>query len=404
LQPRIRRAYNATYSDARFARYTRALEASLGCEVGFRLAETPVFFPRDLAERCGAAARQIVAQLAAPERSAALARAVPAAFEDEGAGRSALPQFAVVDFAIARAPDGTLEPQLVELQGFPSLLAFEILQSDAWLAQLETVEDFDAALAPWFGDFDRASALALARRAIVGEADPAETVLLDIQPATQKTHCDFAATEKLFGVTACDPSELYARAGRLYRRDAAGREIPVARIYNRIVGDDLTRPGFSLPFDPRRVPEVTWAPHPRWFWAWSKAALPHLDHPAVPRTRLLSEVDAPPEDLSERYVLKPLFSFAGSGVNVRPSPADFEAIAEAERDRWCLQEKIDYAPALETPERERVKIEMRVMLLRPDDEAELVPLTNLCRLSRGDMIGVDYNRNRTWVGSSIGLW
>jgi len=402
LQPRLRSAYNETYTDARSQRYASALAASVGCEAGFRLAETPVFFERELADACATAAREIVGQLAQPERRAALASAVPERFAgDDG---SLLPQFAVVDFAIARAADGPFAPRLVELQGFPSLLAFEVMQSDAWLAEIDDLGGIGSGLVPWFGKLDRAAFLALARRAILGGESPAQTVLLDVEPAAQKTYCDFAATEKLFGVAACDPRELYARGKRLYRRDAAGREIPVARIYNRIVGDDFERLAPAFPFDLRDDLDVTWAPHPRWFWAWSKVSLAHLDHAAVPRTHVLSGIERLPDGLEERYVLKPLFSFAGSGVNVRPCVADVAAIPAAQRDGWCLQEKIDYAPALVTPEGDGVKLEIRVMLLRPDDEAELVPATNLCRLSRGEMIGVDYNRDKKWVGSSIALW
>jgi hypothetical protein len=338
--------------------------------------------------------------------AAALAAHVPERFAvDDG---SAVPQFAVLDFAIVRGADGRLEPQLVELQGFPSLLAFEVMQCDAWLAELAELdgahEGAARALAPWFGDFDRSAALALARATLLGDADPAETVLLDIQPRAQKTFCDFAATEKLFGITACDPRDLFVRGRRVYRRDVSGRETRVARIYNRIVGDDLLRADDVLPFDLRDEIEVTWTPHPRWFWAWSKVSLPYLDHEAVPRTTVLSHLRDLPPDLDERYVLKPLFSFAGSGVNVRPTRADVDAIPAHERGGWCLQEKIAYAPALATPNGDGVKIEIRVMLLRPDGAASLIPVTNLCRLSRGEMIGVDYNRDRTWVGSSIGLW
>ena len=402
MRRRLRSAFNATYADARYHRYADALRASLGCEPGFRLAETPVFFEPELARRCAEAAREIVAQLARPACRDALARAVPARFaDDDGA---TLPQFAVVDFAIARAPDGTLEPRLVELQGFPSLLAFEVLQSDAWLAELAMVAGIDDGLAPYYAGLDRAAFLALLRATIVGDGDAEETVLLDIEPRAQKTYCDFAATEKLFGVASCDPRELHVRDGRLYRRDANGREIRVTRIYNRIVGDDFARLHDAFPFDVRDDLGVTWAPHPRWFWMWSKVSLPYLDHPAAPRTHVLSSLAEVPDGFETSYVLKPLFSFAGAGVNVHPTRADVAAIPERERDGWCIQEKIAYAPALEAVEGEGVKIEVRVMLLRPDDADELVPATNLCRLSRGEMIGVDYNRDRTWVGSSVGLW
>jgi hypothetical protein len=229
-------------------------------------------------------------------------------------------------------------------------------------------------------------------------------VLLDVDPERQKTACDFAATRALFGVEAVDPRELFVRGKRVFRRDRSGRELPVERLYNRIVGDDFARPDLGLAFDLRDELELTWAPHPYWFWLWSKASLPYLEHPAIPRTRLLSEVEELPERLSEDYVLKPLFSFAGSGVDVHPTPEACAAIPVDERAGWCLQEKIAYAAALEAVDGGGVKVELRIMFLRPDAEAALEPATNLCRLSRGDMHGVDHNKDQTWVGSSIGLW
>ena len=107
--------------------------------------------------------------------------------------------------------------------------------------------------------------------------------------------------------------------------------------------------------------------------------------------------------ISPRYVLKPLFSFAGGGVNVEPTRADVDAIPEAERHAWCLQEKIEYEPALQAVDGGGVKIEIRMMFLRPDDEPKPILAQNLVRLSRGKMLGVDFNKQFTWVGSSVGL-
>jgi hypothetical protein len=400
VQPHFRAAYNAGYHGARFERYVARLEAALGGSVGFRLAETPVFFEPELVRRCERAAREIVTQLAEPQRLERMRDAVPARFRGPDPG--ALPEFAVVDFAIARAPDGSLVPRVVELQGFPSLYAFEVVQGDAWVAELS--ELFPAtSWSACYGGLDRAAYVERLRQTIVGDCDPSAVVLVDIEPARQKTACDFAATRALFGVDAVDPRELTVRDKRVFRRDSSGREVPVERLYNRIVGDDFARPGFEWPFDLRDDIDIEWAPHPHWFWLWSKASLPYLDHAAVPRTRRLSEVETLPDSLERDYVVKPLFSFAGSGVDVHPTAASVAAIAPAEREGWCLQEKIAYADALSSPEG-AVKVELRVMFLRPRGESQLVPATNLCRLSRGDMHGVDHNHNATWVGSSIGLW
>ncbi len=400
MELRYRAAFNQSYSDARYARYRAALERRVGSSVGFRLAETPVFLSADFRDACATAAREIVAQLSEPERIARMRGALPERWTY--ANETPLPSFAVVDFAAVRTPAGRFVPKLIELQGFPSLFAFQVLQRDAWAETLET--DGTDGWSCWFGGRDRAAYLEFLRRAIVGDCDPRCVVLADIEPARQKTAADFLATKALFGVDMLDPRELIVRGSKLFRRDGAGREIPVERLYNRTIADELEARGYALPFEPGTELDVQWAPHPNWFFIWSKASLPHLAHPAVPRTRLLSEIEELPRELSANYVLKPLFSFAGAGVNLAPTPQDVERIRPEARDGWCLQEKIEYGPAIAAADGGDVKLEIRMMFARPDDEPRLELLTNLCRLSRGGMLGVDFNKEKTWVGSSVGIW
>jgi hypothetical protein len=401
VDPEFRRAFNASFDSARYERYRADLETSLGCEVGFRLAETPVFFPAYLRERCDRAAREIVATLSQAALIERMRAAVPERYAREQP--EGLPHIACVDFAITRGADGRFEPKLVELQGFPSLFAFETFQRDAWERELQRVAGCEGDWSAWFSG-DRETYLKCLKQTILGRHDPQNVVLLDLEPRAQKTYADFAATKLLLGVDALDPEELTRRGSRLFRRGPSGAEIPVERIYYRLVPDELERKGRAASAVLSDALDVEWVPHPNWFWMWSKYSLPHLAHAATPRTRLLSDVDALPSDLAANYVLKPLFSFAGAGVNVHPSAADVAAIEPGERERWCLQEKIVYAPAFEAADGGTVKVEVRVMLLRPDGAAELVPATNLCRLSRGDLLGVDFNKNMTWVGSSIALW
>ncbi len=402
MDPAARARFNAAFDDALYARYEDELTRRVGIPAGFRLAETPVFFTPHLRERCETAGNAILEQLCDPARLAQMHAAVPDRWRVPN--ESALPNIAALDFAIVRAADGSLEPRLVELQGFPSLLAFETLQRDVWDEMLAPISGLEGPWSSWYGGLDRTSFLELARRTILGTRSPEEVVLLDLDPPNQKTACDFAATKTLFGVEAVCPTALTKRGKKLFRRTADGREVPVERIYYRLVIDELERKNVELPFDLRDELDVEWAPHPNWFFIWSKYSLPFLDHESVPRTDLLSELAALPPDLTERYVLKPLFSFAGGGVNLRPTEADVAAIPPAERGAWCLQEKFEYAGALTAADGGSVKVEVRMMYLRPDDEPRLVPATNLCRLARGEMLGVDFNKNMTWVGSSIGIW
>jgi len=78
------------------------------------------------------------------------------------------------------------------------------------------------------------------------------------------------------------------------------------------------------------------------------------------------------------------------------------AIPADERHAWCIQEKIEYEPALQAPDG-GVKVEIRMMFLRPDDEPKPILSQNLVRLSRGKMLGVDFNKQFTWVGSTVAL-
>lgn len=401
MHPGYRKAYNAAFTEALWRRQTEELARRAGAPAGYRLAETPVFLTEDLEAQLVETAEAIVAEVSEPALLSRMMAAVPPEWRAPGMGT--LPEMAQVDLAVVEGPDGRLIPRLVELQGFPSLSAFEVFQADVWSECLQGIPGLPAAAwSPYFSGLSRDAYLDLLRRTIVGSEDPRTVVLLDLHPERQKTFIDFAATERLLGVVSVDPREIAVEGRRLFRI-ADGRRLPVTRIYNRVVFDELIRAKAALPFDFRDDLDVAWVPHPNWYWAWSKYSIPLLRHPAVPKAVYLSELPDVPADLTSRYVLKPLFSFAGGGVAVDPTPADIERIPASERYAWCLQEKIDYAPCLLAGDGGGVKVEIRMMFYRPPGEGRLTLGLNLCRLSRGKMLGVDFNKDFTWVGSSVAL-
>ena len=382
MDPRFRSLFNAQTTPERYEWYVRELSRRLDCTFEFRLAESPVFLPDDFKAGIVEAAQAIVAQLSDPPHVEAMKRAIPAQWDTPG--MDSLPSFTQVDFAVVRE-NGVLVPKLIELQGFPSLTCLQVVQRDAWRDAMREMDGLD-----------RHSFVDLARQTITGGHDPAEVILMDIDPPQQKTYPDFAATKLLTGVDAVDPRALTKRGRQLFRGGTR-----IRRIYNRVVFDELISKKIELPFDYRDELDVEWAPHPNWYWTWSKYSLPFLDHPSVPRATFVSDLDRVPEDFTARYVLKPLFSFAGGGVNIEPTASDLAAIPASERHAWCVQEKIEYEPALHAADGGGVKIEIRMMFLRPDNEAKPILAQNLVRLSRGKMLGVDFNKQFTWVGSSI---
>jgi hypothetical protein len=178
-----------------------------------------------------------------------------------------------------------------------------------------------------------------------------------------------------------------------------GIKTRILRIYNRVIFDELHSKKNELGnfVDIRQDLDVEWITHPNWFYRVSKFTLPFIQHPYVPETFFLNEIKQLPGDLSQ-YVLKPLFSFAGQGVVIDIQPEDLEKINNPEN--WILQKKVKYADVIPTPDGP-AKVEIRIMYLWKDGEARPVPAINLARLSKGKMIGVRYNADKTWVGGSV---
>ncbi|MBN1209065.1 MAG: hypothetical protein JXB05_29675 [Myxococcaceae bacterium] len=394
----FRRAYNQRFSAEYYEQYRSRLQAEVG-PVPYRLAESPLFIPPATRDRIFRYTAEIISQLAEPERLARARTVVPAEFDVPR--QDDAPDVMTVDFAVVRGEDGELDGRVVELQAFPSLFAFTMIQARVFdeMMKLPGASQGFHCFARGH-DFD--SAHALLRRALLGGHRPEEVVLLEIEPRQQKTLPDFVATQALTGVEPVCVTEVL-REGRQLFRMKDGRRLPIRRIFNRVVFDELQRKNPPMAFKFTDDLDVSWCPHPNWYWMWSKFSLPLLDHPAVPKATPLSRLQEVPADL-ERYVLKPLFSYAGAGVKVDPTAEDLAQVPAEQREGWILQRKIDYARELWTPEGNGVAAEIRVLCLRDEGQRLPQPFMNLVRLSRGKMLGVDFNKGLDWVGSSVALW
>lgn len=402
MHPTYRDAFDSAYTDDFYRDYLAALEQRLGVPIPFRVAETPFFIPRELRDRLAANARGVLDEVLRSDNVAKMKLAIPAHFDVPH--MDAAPHCVQVDFAITEREDGTLDGKVVELQAFPSLYALMVIQRQVIVERMRAkMPGLDRDFSIYFGGLDEAGFVTRLREAIVADEDPEHVVLLDLHPEQQKTLPDFVATKQLLGVDSVCPTKLVREGARLYR-DVGGKRVPIKRIYNRVVFDELERSEVELPFRYTDELDVRWFSHPNWYWTISKYSLPLLRHASVPQARTLRELGrAVPEDLSN-YVLKPLFSFAGAGVKVDVERADLDAVPEDQRDGWLLQEKITYHPGIRMPDGNGVKAEVRMMFLRRDQDAKPELVLNLVRLSRGKMLGVDQNRDLTWVGGSVGLF
>jgi hypothetical protein len=394
--PSIRQQYNRQFSEEKYKAYVKELESAYPGHLEFRVAETPVFIPLHFWEKVHAACESIIDKVITPEYHQQSEKAIPEQLRVPNEDR--YPHFIAFDFGICLGETGELEPQLIEMQGFPTIFAWQVIQSEIHRKHFAWPEGFSM----YVNGYDKESYIHLLKEIIVGESALENVVLLEIFPEKQKTRVDFHATEELIGVRTVCLTELIQDGRSLYyQRD--GRKIKIERIYNRLIFDDLFQQSKEVQEKGALMMQdldVTWVPHPNWFYRLSKFTLPFVDHPYVPYTRFLNDVHELPDDL-ENFVVKPLFSFAGQGVIIDVTKEAVEQIPDPEN--WILQRKVQYANVIETPE-EPAKCEIRIFYFWPPGAERPVAVCNLSRLSKGKMIGVRYNKDKTWVGGSFCLF
>ena len=391
--PPLRDSFNSQYKPDKYPELLALLAERCGVSIGFRVSETPCFLPIELLKRMANNGKELIRQLVeSPEYRSRSNESIPPEFLVPN--EAPHPMFIQVDFGLVRDANGELQPKLVELQAFPSLYAYQPVLARTFM----DVYGLDKGLQYLLGGLDSASYLTLLRQAIVGGQDPENVILMEIDPQHQKTRPDFLLTEKLLGIRTVDIRAIRKDGSHLYW-ESDGKRIPIRRIYNRAIVDELERKGAKLGFDFRDDLDVEWAGHPNWYFRISKYSIPNLKHDSVPKTWFLDQLSEVPRDL-ENYALKPLYSFAGLGVVIAPTKEDIAAVPAERRPQYILQERLHFEPVITTPFG-GTKVEVRVMYIWVD---ELMPVLTILRMGRGLMMGVDHNRNMEWVGSSAGLF
>jgi hypothetical protein len=241
------------------------------------------------------------------------------------------------------------------------------------------------------------------REVIVGNSKPENVVLLEIEPEKQNTRIDFWGTAQHLGIKVLCLSKVLREGRDLYYLDEQNRKIAIERIYNRIIFDELEKRN-DLPraWDMTTEVNAEWVGHPNWFFRISKHTLPFMQSAFVPETHFVSDLKTIPTDL-ENWVLKPLFSFSGQGVMINVNREDVEKVDDP--SNFILQRKVEYVAGIETlnPE-EPSKCEIRMMLLWNKNWEKPRLVNNLIRMSKGEMVGVRYNKGKDWVGASVGFF
>jgi hypothetical protein len=415
----LRTQFNTNFSDARYAQLLAQLEKRCGGPIPFRVAETPIFVSKALLDEMAEQGAVLAVHLMANSKYLAAARrAIPQGFDV--ANENAHPHFLTADFALVRAHSGEYLPKLVEIQAFPSVFAYQAELGSAYRDEF----DLPSTLGIFLGGLSESGYWDLFRRTVLGNHRPENVVLTEVDPLHQKTLPDFHVTSQRLGIPLVDITSLEPIGNKLHYRDERGQLTPIHRIYNRAIVDELIARKIRLPFDLRHPWEVEWAGHPNWYFLISKFSIPWLAQagrfPVVPPAAFVDDflsgpgreflaaagVPLPANDVSgtvyPELLLKPLFSFAGKGIEFEPSRVRLEAIPPDERSAYLVQQRMRFEPTIETPFG-LTQAEIRILYLWPDGGV-LTPALSLVRLGRGKMMGVDHNKNQEWVGGSAAFY
>ena len=392
--PQLRQRFNANFTPKKYQDFLQSLNSRCRTEIHFRVCETPAFFPESLINTMARYGDELMQQLLGnPDYRRESNKSIPARWnvpnEDD------TPLFVSVDFGLVRDQTGKVHPKLVELQAFPTLYAYQAVLGQ----QYKDSFGLPTELKVLCGELTLGSYRKLLRDVIVGDHETESVVLLEIDPEEQKTVPDFRVTEDWLKIATVNVRDVVKRGKKLYY-SKAGQSVPIERIYNRTIVDELERKQIELPFDYRDDLDVEWAGHPNWYFRISKFSIPYLRHDCVPKTWFLDQMASIPAD-RENYLLKPLYSFAGSGIVFAPTDRQLAGIPGGERHNYILQERMAFAPVIDTPHG-GTQAEVRIMYIWPKGR-KLTPVMALVRMGRGKMMGVDHNRNLEWVGGSAAL-
>ena len=394
MQKILRDNFNKNFTEDKYSNYMNNIDAVSPGALDFRIAETPIFIPKEFTKKMLDACEDIIDIIVAPNFKALTERSIPDDVKVPGDEEHA--ECMVFDFGICENAAGQYEPQLIEMQGFPTLYAFQTFQSEIAAAYAELPANYSS----YLNGYSKESYIQLLKDIIIGQDNLNEVILLEIYPDQQKTRIDFDATKQLIGIETVCLTKLKADGKTLYYEKENGEKQIVKRIYNRLIFDDLQQQkNLTDLIDLKKEYDVKWIPHPNWFYRISKFTLPFIDNPFVPETFFLNEITMA-VNLDE-YVLKPLFSFAGMGVVIDVTQHDIDNITDPEN--WILQRKVKYAPIILTPD-EPAKAEIRLFYFWKDEWERPIAVHNLARLSKGKMIGTRYNKDKTWVGGTIAFF
>ncbi len=391
---KYRKLFNEQFSSEKYQEFQDDIASDFDYLPTFRMAESPFFISNELKSQLIEGCNDVIKLIQQDNFNELTNRALE--LNSKVPNEDNHTTFLAIDFGICEE-NGEILPKLIEVQGFPSLFNYQNILYDKFKNHYPFMEE----LTPFINGISCDEYLSIVEEAICNNHQNENVILLEIEPEKQNTKIDFYYCKRDIGIPIVCVTEIIKKGNQLFYKNDKGLDILIKRIYNRVIFDELElRTDLNLSFSFSDDLEIEWAGHPNWFFRISKFILPLLKGKYFIETTLLSDLIEIPKDL-ENYVLKPLFSFSGTGVIFHVKKEDIEAVIE--KELYILQKKVNYIPIVQAPDA-KVKAEVRILCVWKKNDVAPTLLCNLVRLSRGEMIGVKFNKDKDWVGGTLALF
>src|SRR5258706_16276331 len=108
--PALRDKYNADFTEAKYHRFLEDMDKEAGYHIDFRIAETPLFVPKEFSAKVFAATDQILSQVLGVNYLRQSDKAIPSKLRVPNEDK--LPTTIAIDLAVCKNDAGELVPQL----------------------------------------------------------------------------------------------------------------------------------------------------------------------------------------------------------------------------------------------------------------------------------------------------
>src|SRR6187399_25552 len=170
MVPAIRRDYNKNFTKEKYEAFLNDLNSVHPGAIEFRVAETPVFVPKDFTKKMLDACESIVDIIVDPKFKELTKNAIPKHLQVPGENHHS--HFLAFDFGICENEAGEYEPQLIEMQGFPTLFGFQVYYPET----LEKYWPIPENYSHYFNGLDKNSYIKELKELLIGNADPEEVI------------------------------------------------------------------------------------------------------------------------------------------------------------------------------------------------------------------------------------